>query len=73
MTVAEPLFKRSASNPILTAADLPYPANSVFNPGAARVGQVVRDGVDLRLVRLHAGRADGKRIKHGIPPRTANS
>jgi beta-1,4-mannooligosaccharide/beta-1,4-mannosyl-N-acetylglucosamine phosphorylase len=33
-----PLFQRSAANPILTAADVPYLANSVFNPGAARVG-----------------------------------
>jgi predicted GH43/DUF377 family glycosyl hydrolase len=32
------LFRRSDANPILTAADVPYPANSVFNPGAARVG-----------------------------------
>jgi predicted GH43/DUF377 family glycosyl hydrolase len=29
---------RHPSNPILTADDLPYPANTVFNPGAARVG-----------------------------------
>ena len=28
------LFKRHDRNPILTAADWPYPANSVFNPGA---------------------------------------
>ena len=32
------LFVRHASNPIVTADDLPYPANTVFNPGAARVG-----------------------------------
>ena len=32
------LFERSPANPILTAADVPYAANSVFNPGAARVG-----------------------------------
>jgi predicted GH43/DUF377 family glycosyl hydrolase len=38
VTRLEPLFERSASNPILTAADVPYPANSVFNPGAARIG-----------------------------------
>jgi len=31
------LFTRSEANPILTAADVPYPANSVFNPGAARL------------------------------------
>ncbi|HXI44753.1 MAG TPA: hypothetical protein VNH13_00450 [Candidatus Acidoferrales bacterium] len=39
MTKPEPLFRRSAHNPIITAADLPYPANTVFNPGAARVGE----------------------------------
>ena len=32
------LFVRHASNPILTAADWPYPCNVVFNPGAAQVG-----------------------------------
>jgi predicted GH43/DUF377 family glycosyl hydrolase len=32
------LFVRHPSNPILTADDLPFPANTVFNPGAARVG-----------------------------------
>jgi predicted GH43/DUF377 family glycosyl hydrolase len=36
------LFVRDERNPILTAADVPYPANSIFNPGAARVdGDVV--------------------------------
>jgi predicted GH43/DUF377 family glycosyl hydrolase len=30
-------FRREPGNPILSAADLPYPANSVFNPGAALV------------------------------------
>ena len=38
MTRPEPLFRRDAANPILTSADVPYPANSVFNPGAVRVG-----------------------------------
>ena len=28
------LFKRSSKNPIITAKDLPYPAHSIFNPGA---------------------------------------
>jgi predicted GH43/DUF377 family glycosyl hydrolase len=32
------LFSRHRANPILTAADMPFPANTVFNPGAARVG-----------------------------------
>ena len=31
------LFVRHDGNPILTAADLPFPANSVFNPGVARL------------------------------------
>ena len=58
------LFSRSTANPILTAADVPYPANSVFNPGAARVGDetilLVRVE-DLRgISQLHVARsADG--------------
>jgi predicted GH43/DUF377 family glycosyl hydrolase len=58
------LFVRSAANPILTVADVPYPANSVFNPGAARVGDetvlLVRVE-DLRgISQLHVVRsADG--------------
>jgi predicted GH43/DUF377 family glycosyl hydrolase len=35
------LFSRAADNPILTAESLPYLANTVFNPGAARVGDEV--------------------------------
>ena len=35
---AEELFKRHSGNPIITAGDLPYPANAVFNAGAAKVG-----------------------------------
>lgn len=34
----EQLFVRYAGNPILTAQDIPYAANSVFNAGAAKVG-----------------------------------
>ncbi len=33
----ETLFHRHATNPILTAADWPYPAHTVFNPGATRL------------------------------------
>jgi hypothetical protein len=33
----EMLFYRHPRNPILTAADWPYPANSVFNAGATRL------------------------------------
>jgi len=32
------LFERSPRNPILTVDNLPYPANAIFNPGAAQVG-----------------------------------
>lgn len=47
MNGPEPLFRRNPANPILTAADVPYPANAVFNPGAARV-----DGETVLLVRV---------------------
>ena len=58
------LFTRSEANPILTAADVPYPANSVFNPGAARVGHdtiLLIRVEDLRgISQLHVARsADG--------------
>jgi predicted GH43/DUF377 family glycosyl hydrolase len=65
MTSGPPaLFTRSGANPILTRADVPYPANSVFNPGAARVGDEVVLLVrveDLRgISQLHVARsADG--------------
>ena len=39
MTAMDELLHRAANNQIITAADLPYPANAVFNPGAARVGE----------------------------------
>lgn len=57
-------FRRVLSNPILTALDVPYPANSVFNPGAARLADetilLVRIE-DLRgISQLHVARsADG--------------
>ena len=41
------LFQRQPTNPIIRAADLPYPANAVFNPGAARV-----DGETVLLLRV---------------------
>jgi predicted GH43/DUF377 family glycosyl hydrolase len=41
------LFVRHPSNPIITADQLPYPANTVFNPGAARV-----DGETVLLMRV---------------------
>lgn len=45
--VYSPLFRRHSENPILTAWHWPYPANSVFNPGATQV-----DGEVLLLVRV---------------------
>jgi predicted GH43/DUF377 family glycosyl hydrolase len=41
------LFERSPANPILTAADWPYPVNAVFNPAAALV-----DGETVLLARV---------------------
>lgn len=49
------LFQRHPGNPILTAEQLPYPANAVFNPGAARVGDET-----LLLVRVE----DRRGISH---------
>ena len=43
-----PLLHRHRNNPILTAADWPYPAHTVFNPGATRL----RDGTTLLLCRV---------------------
>ena len=65
MTVPEPLFVRSALNPILTAAAMPYPASSVFNPGATRVGGdilLLLRVEDLRgISQLHVARSvDGE-------------
>ena len=42
------LCRRYEVNPILTAKDWPYPANSVFNAGAARLN----DGTTLLLCRV---------------------
>jgi predicted GH43/DUF377 family glycosyl hydrolase len=44
----EVLFRRHPGNPILTAQDWPYPANTVFNPGATRLP----DGTTLLLCRV---------------------
>lgn len=58
------LFRRSELNPILTAADVPYPANTVFNTGAAQVGDetilLVRVEDMRGISQLHVARsADG--------------
>jgi predicted GH43/DUF377 family glycosyl hydrolase len=42
------LFFRHEQNPILTVADWPYPANTVFNPGAT----LLSDGTTLMLCRV---------------------
>jgi predicted GH43/DUF377 family glycosyl hydrolase len=42
------LFHRHEGNPILTSADWPYPANSIFNPGVTRLN----DGTTLLLCRV---------------------
>jgi len=44
----ETLFVRHEGNPILTAADWPYPAHTVFNAAATRL----RDGTTLLLCRV---------------------
>jgi len=41
------LFTRHPANPIITAADIPYSANSVFNPAAT-----IRDGETILLMRV---------------------
>jgi len=43
-----PLIERHPNNPILTAADWPYRANTVFNPGAT----MLQDGSTLLLCRV---------------------
>ena len=58
------LFMRSQANPILTAADVPYAANAIFNPGSARLEDetiLLARVEDLRgISQLHVARsADG--------------
>ena len=57
------LFRRSASNPLLTAADWPYPVNSVFNPAATLI-----DGETLLLCRVE----DRRGISHLTVARSAD-
>jgi predicted GH43/DUF377 family glycosyl hydrolase len=47
-TPHETLFFRDERNPILSAADWPYPVHTVFNPGATRLA----DGTTLLLCRV---------------------
>ena len=60
---ARELFERHPSNPILTAADWPYPVNSVFNPAAAEVA-----GRTVLLARVE----DRRGISHLTVARSAN-
>jgi predicted GH43/DUF377 family glycosyl hydrolase len=58
------LFHRHRLNPILTAADWPYPVNSVFNPGAT----LLPDGTTLLLCRVE----DRRGHSHLCVARSAN-
>jgi predicted GH43/DUF377 family glycosyl hydrolase len=58
------LFRRSELNPILTAANWPYPVNSVFNPGAT----LLPDGTTLLLCRVE----DRRGQSHLCAARSAN-
>lgn len=60
----EPLFRRHIGNPILTAADWPYPVHTVFNPGAIRL----EDGTTLLLCRAE----DRRGHSHLTAARSAN-
>jgi predicted GH43/DUF377 family glycosyl hydrolase len=58
------LFRRHQLNPILTVAGWPYPANSVFNPGAT----LLPDGITLLLCRVE----DRRGHSHFCVARSAN-
>ncbi|MBN1507825.1 MAG: hypothetical protein JW955_13325 [Sedimentisphaerales bacterium] len=58
------LLRRHEGNPILTAAQWPYPVNSVFNPGAV----LLPDGVTLLLCRVE----DRRGHSHLCAARSAN-
>ena len=60
----EILFHRDLYNPILTAADWPYPINTVFNAGATRLA----DGTTLLLCRIE----DRRGISHLCAARSHN-
>jgi predicted GH43/DUF377 family glycosyl hydrolase len=65
MSNREPeLLRRHKLNPILTAADWPYPVNSVFNPGAT----LLPDGTTLLLCRVE----DRRGHSHLCAARSAN-
>ena len=58
------LFSRLETNPLLTAADWPYPAHTVFNPGATQLST----GETLLLVRVE----DRRGISHLTAARSAD-
>jgi predicted GH43/DUF377 family glycosyl hydrolase len=62
-TAPDDLFQRHPANPLITAADLPYRANAVFNPGAARL-----DGETILLMRVE----DMRGISHLQVARSAD-
>lgn len=63
-TVYQPLFRRSHTNPILTAAHWPYPVHSVFNAGAVRL----KNGTTLLLCRVE----DRRGLSHLCAARSAD-
>ncbi len=60
----EVLLERHPKNPILTAADWPYPVHTVFNPGAT----LLEDGTTLLLCRVE----DRRGISHLCAARSVN-
>jgi predicted GH43/DUF377 family glycosyl hydrolase len=58
------LFHRHPQNPVLTAAQWPYPVSSVFNPGAI----LLSDGTTLLLCRVE----DRRGLSHFCAARSAN-
>jgi predicted GH43/DUF377 family glycosyl hydrolase len=58
------LLRRHKLNPILTAADWPYPAHTVFNPAAT----LLPDGTTLLLCRVE----DRRGISHLSVARSVN-
>jgi predicted GH43/DUF377 family glycosyl hydrolase len=58
------LFRRQASNPILSAKDWPYPVHSVFNAAATRLA----DGTTLLLCRVE----DRRGLSHLCAARSKN-
>ena len=60
----ETLFVRNGDNPILTAADWPYPVHTVFNAGAT----LLQDGTTLLLCRVE----DRRGLSHLCAARSAD-